>query len=188
MAGTEKKTVEQIQAALLAPFDPFDIEWRVQQAGESNSKKWALVLAYVTNRAIMERLDAVFGIDGWQNEYITMPDGGIICGIKARFEIGTEQKPMWQWTVKYDGADKTNIEATKGGLSNAMKRAGVQWGIGRYLYRLESTFVTLIEGKMPEHGDNIPCFVKMGNEDRGKRYYFARPQLPKFALPQELQK
>lgn len=163
---------EEIQEQLLKPFDPFDIEWRIQRAGESNGKKWAMVLAYITNRAIMERLDEVFGVGGWQNEYQPLSDGGFICGIKAK--VGTE------WIVKYDGANKTDIEATKGGLSNAMKRAGVQWGIGRYLYRLDTTFVTLLPGQ-PETDDDIPAFVK----DLGGRHYFKRPALPKFALPED---
>lgn len=170
------KDIKAIKAELLEPFDPFDIEWRIQKAGENNGKKWAMVLAYVTNRAIMERLDDVFGIDGWENVFNPMADGGIICGIKANVN-GVER-------TKYDGADKTAIEATKGGLSNAMKRAGVQWGIGRYLYRLDTTFVTLETGAMPKAGgDYIPAFVK----DLGGRHYFTRPQLPKFALPRELQ-
>lgn len=159
-----------VRDKLSACFDPLDIEWRVQRAGENNGKRWAMVLAYVTNRAIMERLDDVFGIDGWQNEYQPMKDGGIICGIKAK--LGEE------WITKYDGADKTAIEATKGGLSNAMKRAGVQWGIGRYLYRLDTTFVTLVEkdDKRPEK-DYIPAIVDK------KKYFFERPTLPKWAMP-----
>lgn len=157
---------------LLEPFDPFDIEWRIQQSGESNGKKWAMVLAYITNRAIMERLDDVFGVGGWQNEYQPLPDGGIVCGLKCK--VGEE------WITKYDGADKTAIEATKGGLSNAMKRAGVQWGIGRYLYKLDTTFVTLIQGK-PDTDDDIPVFVK----DLGGRHHFHRPNLPSWALPKE---
>lgn len=161
---------KEIANKLLEPFDPLEIEWRIQQAGESNGKKWAMVLAYVTNRAIMERLDSVFGIEGWQNEYQPMPDGGIICALKCK--IGDA------WVVKCDGADKTNIEATKGGLSNAMKRAAVHYGIGRYLYRLDTTFVTLVQGK-PESADDIPAFVK----DLGGRHYFKRPKLPSWALP-----
>lgn len=196
VAGSDKKTVQQIQKELAEPFDPFDIEWRVQQAGETNGKKWALVLAYVTNRAIMERLDDVFGIDGWQNEYQPMPDGGIICGLKCKVPIGlvpyekngvVKATEGFEWITKYDGADKTAIEATKGGLSNAMKRAGVQWGIGRYLYRLETTFVTLLEEK-PMSGDYIPAFVKMEGQQKGRRYWFERPNLPKFALPGGLNK
>jgi hypothetical protein len=158
---------------LSAPFDPFDIEWRIQQAGESNGKKWGMVLAYITNRAIMERLDEVFGVGGWQNEYQPMPDGGIICGIKAKMTT----RDGFEWIVKYDGADKTAIEATKGGLSNAMKRAGVQWGIGRYLYRLDTTFVTLKEGR-PENDNQIHAYVDK------KHYHFDRPKLPSFAIPE----
>lgn len=165
---------KDIAKKLAEPFDPFDIEWRVQQAGDSNGKKWAMVLAYVTNRAIMERLDDVFGIGGWQNEYQFMPDGGVVCGIKARVSIKDNQDT--EWITKYDGADKTAIEATKGGLSNAMKRAGVQWGIGRYLYRLDTNFVTLLPGR-PENDDQIHAYVDKVH------YHFNRPKLPAFALP-----
>ena len=46
-----------------------------------------------------------------------------------------------EWITKYDGAPNTDIEAVKGGLSDASKRAAVQWGIGRYLYGMESVWV-----------------------------------------------
>ena len=46
---------------LRIPFLEDDIEWRIQQQGLSNGMPWALVLAYVTNRAIMDRLDEVVG-------------------------------------------------------------------------------------------------------------------------------
>lgn len=170
MATKEKAMSKAIGDRLLEPFDPLDIEWRVQQAGETNGSRWALVLAYVTNRAIMERLDDVFGIDGWQNEYQPLPDGGILCGLKCK--IGGE------WITKFDGADKTTIEATKGGLSNAMKRAGVQWGIGRYLYRLDTTFVNLLTKEQKQaNGDYITAVVDK------QKYFFERPNLPKFAIP-----
>ncbi len=52
------------------PFSPEDIEWRIQQSGKTrDGKVWAMVLAYVTNRAIMKRLDDVCGKAGWRNEY-----------------------------------------------------------------------------------------------------------------------
>ncbi|EAV6548469.1 recombinase, partial [Salmonella enterica] len=44
------------------PFAAEDIEWRIQQSGKTrDGKVWAMVLAYVTNRAIMKRLDDVCG-------------------------------------------------------------------------------------------------------------------------------
>ena len=62
-------THETDLARLRDPFAPADIEWRVQTSGEKNGKPWARVLAYVTNRAIMERFDDVVGPENWQNVY-----------------------------------------------------------------------------------------------------------------------
>lgn len=173
------KKIKEIAEQLLEPFDPMDIEWRIQKHGTQGSgKRWAMVLAYVTNRAIMERLDAVFGIGGWQNEYLPLSDGGFLCGIKA---LVPDAATGHQWVIKWDGADKTAVEATKGGISSAMKRAGVQWGIGRYLYRLETTFVELVEGR--GDGSDITTSIKEG--EKYTNVHFKRPALPKWALPKE---
>ena len=121
--------------ALQAPFASSDIEWRIGQAGETNSKVWATALAYLTSRAVMDRLDAVCGPENWKNEYRPGPAGGILCGISIRCGDG--------WITKWDGAENTQVEAVKGGLSDALKRTAVQWGIGRYLYNLPMAFATI---------------------------------------------
>ena len=46
---------------------------------------------------------------------------------------------MW----KADGAGQTDMEAEKGALSDALKRAAVRWGIGRYLYDLKAPWIVL---------------------------------------------
>ena len=53
---------KEINLCLLKePFPPEDIEWREQRNGiDRNGRPWALVLAYVTNRAI-QNLDEVCG-------------------------------------------------------------------------------------------------------------------------------
>ena len=166
----DRNEVKKIEAALQAPFEAFDIEWRAQQAGVLQSgKPWARVLAYVTNRAIQSRLDEVFGVDGWQNLIREWRDKSTVCGISVRF--GDE------WITKWDGADETDIEATKGGISDAMKRAAVQWGIGRYLYKLEATFAecTLEKQTGPEW--------HAAKYDRDKYLYWKTPPLPAWALP-----
>ena len=123
---------------LAVPFPPEDIEWRVQRSnGERTS---ALAVPYVTNRAIMARLDEVCGPENWQNSYQEWRDKGILSGIGIRVENQQLSEPS-EWVWKYDGADATAIEATKGGFSSAMKRAGVPWGIGRYLYGLDAKWV-----------------------------------------------
>jgi len=164
-------TVKDIQAKLAEPFAAEDIEWRVQRAGVSG-QAWAMVLAYVTNRAIMHRLDETVGMDRWRNEYTTAPDGGVMCGLSIKFSD--------EWVTKYDGAENTQVEAVKGGLSNAMKRAAVQWGVGRYLYNLEATFVPLTKEK-PIH--MAGWHVHYDTQSK-TRYYWQAPKLPKWALPE----
>ena len=143
---------------LAKPFLPEDIEWRV---GTSTADKTrALALAYVTNRAVMNRLDEVVGPQNWQNTYETWRDKGILSGLSIK--VGAE------WITKFDGADKTAVEATKGGFSDAMKRAAVQWGIGRYLYDLEN------------------IWVKAKPTNNGKSCVLDEiPTLPKWALPDD---
>ena len=165
----DRNEVKKIEAALQAPFPAADIEWRAQQVGlTKDGKPWAKVLAYVTNRAIQGRLDEVFGADGWQNMIREWRDKSTVCGISVRF--GNE------WITKWDGADETDIEATKGGISDAMKRAAVHWGVGRYLYKLDVTFAecTLERQRGPEWHQ-----AKSGQTI----FYWKTPALPEWALP-----
>ena len=156
-------------------FEEKDIEWRVQSAGRNSNGEWAMVLAYVTNRAIMDRLDDVCGPSNWYNEYEKGPDGGVICGLYIR--CFREEEDKWdRWVVKWDGAENTDIESVKGGLSNSMKRAGVQWGIGRYLYDLPAMWA-----KVSDRGKNKAKF-----KDRdGSEHWFKwdPPDLPNEFLP-----
>lgn len=159
---------------LKEPFDPTDIEWRVQQDGVNGNGPWAMVLAYVTNRAIQNRLDDVCGPENWQNHYTAGPNGGILCGISVR--VGDE------WVTKWDGADNTDIEAVKGGLSDSMKRAAVQWGIGRYLYNLEATFAKITDSGR-YRGYAYPTRDDKKAHRNGVKYKWDPPELPKWALP-----
>lgn len=154
---------------LLDPFQPQDVEWRIAQKGHKDGKPWAKVLAYITNRAIMNRLDEVCGPENWQNDFHHL-DGAFLCGIAIKCD--------GQWVWKWDGAQESQIEATKGGISGAMKRAGVQWGIGRYLYLLDEGFA-----------DISPNGKHWVGEDKAKgipSFKWNPPALPAFALPSKL--
>lgn len=159
---------------LREPFAAEDIEWRIQSAGVNNSKAWGMVIAYITNRAIQTRLDAVAGAQNWKNEYSKAPDDGVLCGISIYDE---ERKA---WTTKYDGAENTSFEAVKGGLSGSMKRAAVQWGIGRYLYDVETIFVSMKTDKPSDMKD----WHMHWDKDSKTRYYWQSPKLPAWAQPQ----
>ena len=137
-------------------FPPDKIEWRV---GSTNQDKTAgIALAYVTNRAIQERLDEVCGPENWKNEFIPWKNDHQLCGISIRID--------GEWITKWDGAENTQVEPLKGGLSASMKRAAAQWGIGRYLYDVENKWYPLIK--------------------KGKSYIFDKnnyPKLPEKFLP-----
>ncbi len=150
------------------PFEAKDIEWRIQQSGDKNGKIWAMCLAYVTNRAIMDRLDEVFGLGGWKNEFKPTPSmQGTMCGLSVKVD--------GEWVTKWDGADNTDIEATTGGLSSSMKRAGVQLRIGRYLYHLEAGWANIVEGNQKG--------AKSAKTKSGTWFKWTPPELPNFALP-----
>jgi len=107
---------------LTAKIKPHEIQWRVQSKGNGKTT----VVPYLTNRCVMERFDEQFGATEWQNVFCEWRSKGVKCGISVNVD--------GNWVTKYDGADETNIEATKGGFSDSMKRAAVQWGLGRDLY------------------------------------------------------
>lgn len=164
-------------ALLRAPFKPEDIEWRVQRSGIKNDKGWVQATAYIDNRAVQNRLDDVCGPENWKNEFRPGPAGGVVAGISIKIE--------GEWVTKWDGAENTDVEAVKGGLSDSMKRAAVQWGIGRYLYGVESLYTpVLTSGDYPikiwEYGANKKT-------DRPKvNGYWSAPKLPAWALPVRL--
>ena len=157
---------------LTAPFPAHDIEWRVQSSGEKKDGTiWAKVLAYVTARAIMDRLDLVFGPFGWQVQYVPGPAGGVVC------RLGVWCGETKSFVVKEDGAENTDVEAIKGGISSALKRAAVTWGIGRYLYRLDEGWAVISDKG-----------IYSAKTKDGKWFKWSPPDLPAWAVAEETPK
>ncbi|MFQ5572097.1 MAG: Rad52/Rad22 family DNA repair protein, partial [Rhodothermales bacterium] len=127
-------------------FDEDDVDWKPIAVSKKTGK--ALAAAYVTNRAIMDRLDEVCGPENWKNEFRPGPGGGVVCGLSIR--IGSE------WVTKWDGSENTDVEAVKGGLSTSMRRAAVQWGLGRYIYRLPSQWIPVDQHKRFTQKPRVP--------------------------------
>jgi len=107
-----------IEIALKRPFPSAKLKWRRGQGGSGE-------LVYITARDVMDRLDEVFGPAGWQTEFEWIGER-MVCQLSCQIE--------GNWVTKCDGADDTNIEAAKGGLSDSFKRSAVMWGVARYLY------------------------------------------------------
>ncbi len=152
-----------IMAQLRAPFAPEDIDWRVGQATRDETKVSAL--AYLTARAVQQRLYEEFGPYGWATKYVEGPDGGVVCELSCK-------SPDGEWVTKADGATNTDFEAVKGGLSSALKRAAVHWGIGRYLYDLPMVWCHLKPKGQVYH-----------RTKSGKAMYWDAPKLPGWAMP-----
>jgi hypothetical protein len=138
-------------AGLRAPFPASDIEWK--PGAVTRDRKKGLAMPFITNRAIQDRLDDVCGPANWKNCFRKGPDGGVLCGIAINVS-GDPLAPCW--ITKWDGAENTDFESVKGGLSGAMKRAAVQWGIGRYLYDLPAQWVPLNERGRFAQAPQIP--------------------------------
>jgi hypothetical protein len=138
------ETAQELFDALCTPFAAEEIDWRIGSTTKDKTK--GMALAYMDARAVMDRLDGVCGPDGWQCNYaVTGPIA--VCNIGVRV-------PSGEWIWKADGAGATDVEGEKGMLSDALKRAAVRWGIGRYLYEMKSPWVALEQAgnsyKIPE--------------------------------------
>lgn len=117
------------------PFPPEALHWKVQ--AHRPNQEMALVVVYVSARAVIERLNESVGL-GWSTrfgpEVLTLPyfdlkerqskeERGIACALHiydaVRMDVGTP----------------SSTEPLKGMFSDALKRAAVQYGLGAYLYR-----------------------------------------------------
>ena len=96
-----------------------------------------MAIAYIDARCVLDRLDAVVGADGWQDDYEVLEDGAVVCRLRLRL--------AGEWVTKSDvGSESEQGDAgdrRKASFSDALKRAAVKWGIGRYLYRLPSQWL-----------------------------------------------
>ncbi|MBY0227996.1 MAG: hypothetical protein K2W96_01815 [Gemmataceae bacterium] len=129
----KKDTGDEVARGLAAPFDPSEVKWKPQTVSGNR----ALAVAFVDARAIQDRLDDVLGVMGWQDSYECLPDGAVVCRLRVR--VGDE------WITKEDVGGQSEQpdegDRRKAAFSDALKRAAVKFGVGRYLYRLKPQWV-----------------------------------------------
>lgn len=155
---------ETLLKQLKNPFDPKFVKWRV---GATNERKEnGRVVQKATKGIALAFIDSrevmkrLDDVCGIDGwqDKYIAVDGGFICELSIK--VGD------QWITKSNAAGNTKIEPIKGGASDALKRAAATWGIGRYLYYLPNTWVEL--------------------DDR--KQLAVQPQLPKWALPQAVER
>lgn len=123
----------EIIRRLTAEFDANEIKWKPAMVKGDR----CLALCYLDARAIMDRLDSVVGVMGWKDAYRILDDGCVVC--KLSIQIGDK------WITKSDVGSPSEQgdfgDRRKAAFSDALKRAAVKFGIGRYLYSMPSQWV-----------------------------------------------
>lgn len=116
---------------------PDEIECRVSRVTE----KGVVLLLYKTARTDADLLDETVGPDNWVNDFRAV-DGTLYGGIGIRGGAVSENGEITiDWIWKWDAGTESNTEAEKGRASDAFKRAGFKWGLGRELYSAPFIFV-----------------------------------------------
>jgi hypothetical protein len=121
----------ELMSALAAHFAPEQLHFKPACVKGNR----ALALPYVDARAIQDRLDEVLGVAGWMDEYEPLPDGsGVVCKLRCLLgDTWITKTDVGGPSEQPDGGDRL-----KAAFSDALKRAAVKFGVGRYLYRLPS--------------------------------------------------
>jgi hypothetical protein len=149
---------------LTAPIQPNEIEWRVQSVTSTGKM---IVVPYINNRCVMQRFDAAFGPTNWTSEFREITNG-FICRLTVYMD--------GQIITREDGASKTNIEPEKGGISDAMKRAAVQFGLGRCLYDYPKVFIECNDKYIPDWAqDKLTKLVEWVNLGNFKEVIILKP-------------
>ena len=112
-----------------------EIEVKIKQASE----KGAVALIYKTSRVDMDILDETVGAENWADDYKEI-HGNLYCGIGIR--SAPDQPFVWKWDCGVESREDAGNEK-KGEASDAFKRAGVKWGIGRELYTAPFIFLNV---------------------------------------------
>jgi hypothetical protein len=145
---------KQLSLQLTAPFPLEAVHFKPLSVKGNR----ALAAAYLDARAVMQRLDTVFGVGGWRDAYQLVAGGSVVCTLSVKVDgEWVEKTDVGSPSEQPDDGDKL-----KAAFSDALKRAAIKLGIGRYLYRLPRQWV---------------------DYDPQARQFVRPPQLPAWALP-----
>lgn len=150
-----QQSVEQ-KLGSIRPLMPCEIECRIGSM-KSDGTGCSLLL-YKDARVDMRMLDEVFGPMNWKRSHDVV-NGSLFCTISIW--DGTKG----EWVSKQDVGTESYTEKEKGQASDAFKRAGFNWGIGRELYTGPFIWINLdkdevYQGKSGSMATNTKFSVK----------------------------
>ena len=114
---------------------PNEIDVKIGTVGKSGFT----LLLYKNARVDMAILDETVGAENWQNKFYEVV-GNLYCSLGININYNEDKEPLWVW--KDDcGVESAFGDKEKGQASDARKRAGFAWGIGRELYTSPFIFI-----------------------------------------------
>lgn len=139
-----------------------EIECRIA----SISEKGLSLLLYKTARTDANILDETVGSENWANDFKVVD--GVLYG-----EISIYDPQLDRWVSKWDAGTESNTEAEKGRASDAFKRAGFKWGIGRELYTAPFIWITPDKCTIEDRKGKKVCYdnfrvVEIGYNEKGE--------------------
>jgi hypothetical protein len=154
-----------LREQLAEPFDPAVVGWKPQMVKNNR----ALATAYIDARDVMNRLDEVFGVENWEDDYVFLESGDVLCRLTITTLIG--QRKITKCDVGNPSDQPDKGDRMKAACSDALKRAAVKFGIGRYLYSIDAGWVdydpvkkTVSPPRLPENA--LPYSMRV-NRNRG---------------------
>lgn len=142
----------ELFTALQAPFPENEIIWKV--GARSDDGMLGKALPHLDARHIQARLDETVGPCNWQDEYFEVITGSRLLAVRCRLTLVIDGQRYFKEDAAYlKGTASSEADReldVKGVYSNALKRAAVKWGIGRYLYAFKAPWVPLVDGRFAE--------------------------------------
>lgn len=135
-------------------LDKDEIECRIGMAKQNGCS----LLLYKDARVDMKLLDEVFGPMGWKRDHEVV-NGNLFCTISVWDDTKKE------WVSKQDVGVESNTEKEKGQASDAFKRAGFNWGIGRELYTAPFIWINFKEGEAVSRGSSWSTYTKFSVQE-----------------------
>jgi len=189
-AQTSPERLNRIRELLSEPFDPSEIKWRVTATSTQQTKhgpqKRGQLIAYADQRAYTDRLNEVFGEWGWTRDYDVQVAQNFerrAQGDKKETAVAAKVVVVSKVTIHGLGshtgvgeewADDENA-ATRA-EAQAFKRACACFGLGRYLYDLDKTWIDLDQYNRPVHTPSLPDWALPGYAQREAQRQTARNQ------------
>ncbi len=169
-----------------------DISFCITKVDKSNRK--ARVNAQIKSEAILNRLDAIFGIDGWRDSYVVSYNC-VIC--KLSLNLGDS------WNTKESAAPFMHSASLNEAFTDALRQAAIRFGLGRYLLSQSGIYVEIFESRPTNHKNELhsfqsdelsgwweePDFASLTNsaKDDGSKSQSTQPDFGKLSLSQKLE-